>query len=338
MKTSLLIIFVFNTLLCLAAKEDSIKYYTRFSDKVVLYSDFGYASAPFSIKYPFDEGIKRIHYKNNFNPVLSFGVAHKWFALRLSFALRGTSRSIKNFGNTRYFDLGFNFQVKKWFFDVDARNYIGYSIKDAYRWNDTLNELNPNDLRPNTNSISLSVNTWYFYNEQFNMSSIYGKTGHYEKRIGTFYLKPTVVLHGISNGDKSIIPIDLIDSLNDKTKSSVYSSLDAGIVPGYAYLERYKNWQICAFFGLGIVAQAKFYNVNYYQRGFLGLAPRYDLKFVGGYSVPKFFVFLSADFDNKSIRFGNLRYRQSFYTLRLTAGVRLETKKSKQKKLANSNN
>ncbi len=329
MKSSLSFLFILNLFLSYAAFDDSTKYFVRFKDKLVLYADFGYASAPFTIKYPFSKDVKSIHFKNNFNPVLGFGGAYKWFALRLSFALKGTSRSKKNFGNTRYFDLGVNFQIKKWFFDVDMRNYIGYSIKNAYQWNDTLNELKPNDIRPNTNAISLSVNTWYFFNKQFNMPSVLGKTGHYEKRIGTFYLKPTFVVHGISNGGKSIIPLDLIDTLSDKTSSSVFSSVDLGIVPGYAYLERYKNWQVCAFLGLGVVAQAKFYNVNYYQRGFLGLAPRYDIKLIGGYSAPKYFVFLNLDFDNKSIKFGDLKYRQSFYTIRFTAGLRLDVKKNK---------
>ncbi|MFA7273066.1 MAG: hypothetical protein WC044_04320 [Crocinitomicaceae bacterium] len=330
MKNSLFCIFLLVSSFSQAKYDDSTVYFTRFKDKLILYSDFGYASAPFSIKYKFADNLGVIHYKNNFNPVLGFGGSYKWFSLRLSFALKGTSRSKKNYGNTRYFDVGFNFQLKKWYFDVDARNYIGYSIKNAYRWNDTLNKLTPNDIRPNTNSISLSINTWYFFNKHFNMPSIHGKTGHYDKRLGTFYLKPTFVVHGISNGGGTIIPDDLIDTLNSKTSSDVFSSIDLGIVPGYAHVERYKNWQFCAFFGLGAVTQLKFYNVNSYQRSFLGLAPRYDIKLIGGYSVPKYFVFLNLEFDNKSIKFIDLKYRQSFYYIRLTAGIRLDTKKSKR--------
>lgn len=327
MKSRLILFFVLNCFASNAAFDDSTLYYTRFKDKIVLYSDFGYASAPFILKYPFENGIHKIHYKNNFNPVIGFGGSYKWLSLRLSIALKGTSRSKKNFGNTRYFDLGFNFQVKKWYVDVDAKNYIGYSIKNAYRWNDTLDKVNSNDIRPNTNAISLSINTWYFVNRQFNMPSILGKTGHYNKRLGTFYLKPTFVVHGISNSEKSLIPVDLIDSLNDKTASDIFSSIDLGVVPGYAYVDRVKNWQFSVFFGLGLVAQAKFYNVNYYQRGFLGLAPRYDVRFVGGYTVPKYFVFLNLDFDNKSIKFGDLKYRQSFYNVRITGGFRFNKKK-----------
>jgi hypothetical protein len=283
------------------------------------------------LKYPFQNGINKIQYKNNFNPVIGFGGAYKWFSLRLSFALKGTSRSIKNFGNTRYFDLGANFQIKQLYFDVDAKNYIGYSIKNAYQWNDTLNKLKPNDIRPNTNSISFSINTWYFLNKHFSMPAIMGKTGHYDKRLGTIYLKPTFVVHGIGNSGKSIIPNDLIDTTNDKTASDVFSSVDLGIVPGYAYVDRIKNWQFSAFLGLGIVVQTKFYNVNYYQRGFLGLAPRYDVRLAGGYTAPSYFVFIHLDFDNKSVKFGDLKYRQSFYHLRLTAGVRLDTKKKATK-------
>jgi hypothetical protein len=331
LKSSLIFVLLLNVFVSYGAFDDSLTYFTRFKEKIVLYADFGYASAPFIIKYPFAGEIKKIHYKNNFNPVIGFGGAYKWFSLRLSFALKGTSRSKKNFGNTRFFDIGISFQIKKWFFEVDAKNYIGYSIKNAYKWNDTLNKLKPNDIRPNTNAISLSINTWYFANRHFNMPSIMGKTGHYERRLGTFYLKPTFVIHGISNSEKSVIPNDLIDSLVDKTSSDVFYSVDLGAVPGYAYVDRIKNWQFSAFFGLGLVAQAKFYNVNYYQRGFLGLAPRYDIRIGGGYTVPAYFVFLNLEFDNKSIKFGELKYRQSFYNVRLTAGFRIDTRKTRAK-------
>jgi hypothetical protein len=65
------------------------------------------------------------------------------------------------------------------------------------------------------------------------------------------------------------------------------------------------------------------------SRSFTGLQPRYDIRFIGGYSVPKYFVFLVTDFDNKSIKFNTLTYNQTIYTLRLVGGIRLEPKEKK---------
>jgi hypothetical protein len=48
---------------------------------------------------------------------------------------------------------------------------------------------------------------------------------------------------------------------------------------------------------------------------------------MGGYTVPNYFLFLITDFDNKSIRFTDFVYRQSFYSIRLVGGIRFNTKK-----------
>jgi hypothetical protein len=48
---------------------------------------------------------------------------------------------------------------------------------------------------------------------------------------------------------------------------------------------------------------------------------------MGGYSNKKYFSFLIVDFDNKSIRYSDLIYRQFYYSVKITGGVRLNNKK-----------
>lgn len=328
-------IFLFSCLLSFEnkAQNDTLPY-ELYKKKIVLYSDFGYTSGPFSIKYDFPGSIKKIKYRNNYNDVLGLGVCYKWFSLRLSFALKGTTKSELKYGDTKYFSLGFNFSQKRFYWDVDINSFTGYAIKNAYQWNDTLSPQIPNDIRRKVGSISFSVNSWFFHDKGFKMAAINGKTGHYVKEVKTWYLKSTVNIYGIGNDGDTIIPTELVDPLNSKTASSIYSAFDMGVIPGYAYVNRLNNWQFSGLFGLGAVLQSKFYSVNGLTRGFVGLAPRYDIRFVGGYSVPKYFVFLVTDFDNKSIRYNDLVYRQSFYSIKLVAGVRLN-KKEKEKKHKN---
>lgn len=306
-------------------KEDNLAC-EYFRDKIVLYTDFGYNSAPFTMKYPFSNNTRALHYKNNYSPSLGMGIAYKWFSLRLNFALKGTKRAVSRYGNTQSLDLGLNFQVKNIFFETDLRVYEGYAIKDAYLFNPTLNALKPNEIMGTLRTTSLSLNAWYFRNKDFSMRAVFGKTGHYRRSLGTWYVKPTVALHGVNNGNKAIVSPFAINPVDTKTSALGIASLDLGLVPGYAYVERYKNWQFCGFLGLGAVIQAKSYNLGPTARGFLGLAPRYDIRFVGGYSVPKFFVFLTTDFDNKSIRFNNFKYRQAYYSIRISAGYRFNKK------------
>lgn len=306
--------------------------YTLFKEKIVVYSDLGYASAPFSIKYDFYEGVDRLKYKNNFRTILGLGVSYKWFALRLGFPLPGNVRPVSRYGATKPFNLGLDFTIKKTFCDIDFRNYQGYAIKNAKQWNDTLNNLHPHDIRKNTSATSLSANVWYFHDKHFKMPALRGKTGHYEKEVKTWYIKSTLNIFGIGNGEESIIPQELIDTLNTKTASNIFSSVDIGIIPGYAYVNKINNWQFSIMAGLGAVVQGKFYVAESNTRGFLGLAPRYDIKLVGGYTVPRYFIFLVTDFDNKSIQYNDLVYRQSFYYIKLVGGVRLDAKKREKRK------
>lgn len=313
------------------AQNDSLPY-ESYKNKIVTYSDFGYTSGPFSIKYDYPGATEKLKYRNNYKNVLGFGICYKWFSLRLSFALPGNAKSEDKFGKTTYFAIGSNFTIKKFYWDLDIKTFGGYAIKNAYHWNDTLSPSIPNDIRPNTKSFGVSVNTWYFRDKHFKMSAIIGITGHYLREVKTWYLKGTFNIYGIGNESSSIIPTPLTDPLNTKTSSTSYSAADIGVIPGYAYVNRKNNWQYSGLFGLGAVLQSKFYTVNGTTRGFLGLAPRYDIRFIGGYSVPRYFVFLVTEIDNKSIRFNDLVYRQSFYSIKLVAGIRFNVKKEEEKK------
>lgn len=315
------------------AQNDSLPY-ELYKKKIVLYSDFGFNTAPFSVHYNFPEGVDKLKYRNNYKNLLGFGGSYKWFSLRVSLALGQNARPVDRFGRTNYGALGFNFSFKKYFWDVDLRSVVGYAIKNAYKWNDSLSPNHPHDIRSATKSFSFSINTWYFHNHHFKMQAVLGKTGHFLKPVHTWYLKGTFNIYGISNSSNSMVPNELIDKNNSKTGSSAFSAVEIGTIPGYAYATRKNNWQVSGLFGLGAVIQNKIYNVGGISRGFLGLAPRYDIKFVGGYSTPSYFLFLVTDFDNKSIRFNNFVYRQSYYTLKLVGGIRLnkEEKKKKDKK------
>jgi hypothetical protein len=313
-----------------ASAQNNPAPYTLFKDKIVLYTDLGYTSAPFSIHYNFLESIDKLKFKNNYRTVLGFGGSYKWFAMRIAFPLPGNMRSVGRYGNTVHYDLGVDFTIKKTFCDIDIRNYQGYAIKNANQWNDTLNKLNPNDIRKNTNALSFSANVWYFHDKNFKMTALKGKTGHYNREVKTWYLKNTLSIFGVRNGTSSLVPTELIDSTNSKTGSNSLSSIDFAFIPGYAYVNKIKNWQFSLIGGIGAAIQLKSYALNDANRGFLGLAPRYDIKFIGGYTVPKYFVFLVTDFDNKSIRFTDFVYRQSFYSIKIVGGFRFDTKAQKE--------
>lgn len=261
---------------------------------------------------------------------MGIGGAYKWMSLRVSFALTKNLRNVENYGKTSYFGLGFDFPLKKMHFEFDLSTYSGYALKNAYLWDQDLKPGQKNEIHPDATTLSISVNSYYFQNKDFKINYLRGKTGHYNKQVHTWYLKGTVNLQGLSNTE-SIIPLQLADSLNSKTFTSTVSAFDFGVIPGYAYVNRIRNWQFAGIIGFGPVIQSKFYIVNGSTRGYLGLAPRYDIRFLGGYNTRRWFVMLSAEFDNKTVNFQDFKYRNHSYTARIVGGIRLNPIKKKSK-------
>lgn len=164
------------------------------------------------------------------------------------------------------------------------------------------------------------------------MASVLGKTGDFKRSHGTWYFKGTFNFFGSANDSIPLMPQSIVDTNINIYRSNTFSALDLGVVPGYAYVHRWKHWQASVFGGLGGVLQAKIFSDNNDTRGFVGLAPRLDLRFVIGYSKPRYFLWLQSNFDVKSIRFKDVSYRQNYNTLQLIGGIRLDKKEKDKKK------
>ena len=313
--------------------QNSEAFIEEFRDSKVLYADLGMSSAPFNIRSTIPNSIDKISYKNNFKPILGIGFAYKWFSMRVAFPVLGNVRPKADFGETKQFNIGIDYTYKKVYLDLEYKILEGYAIKNATAWDTNQSSLHSNEIKPETGAYNFSFNTWYFDNVNFKMNALLGKRAHFKQKVQTWYLKGTFNVFGIENGNKSIIPIQLQNPANSQTQAINFSSIDFGLVPGYAYANRFKNWQISGWFGLGGVIQGKVYTLpNSSTRGFLGLAPRYDLRLIAGYSTDEVFLMFVADFDNKSIRFNDLVYRQYYYSLKLTGGYRFNQAKTKHGK------
>lgn len=333
MANRLLLTFVFmvSCLPFLQAQHDSLPY-ERYDNHYIVYSDVGFSTAPVKIKYPFANGLEKLKFVSNSKMVWGIGFAHKWFNLRLGLNLPLTLRSQKKFGPTTNYDLGFDFSLKQFFFDVDLHYYQGYNLKNAFVWNDSLNaKHDPHLYLPDLKAASFSINAWQFWNPHFKMQAFRGKSASYTKDMRSFYLKYNMSVYGVGN-EKGLIPIELIDTNQTKTSSSSLTSLDMGIIPGYSYVKRLSHFQIGIMTGLGLVIQNKSYYTEGLTRNFLGLGFRYDIRFVAGYNRPHFFMMFVSDFDNKSIRFNDLKFFQTYYNLKLAAGYRFDNKRDKKKK------
>ncbi len=293
-----------------------------FKSKKAIYFDLGYRSDPFNIDCPVGGETATLKYKNNFRTLLGIGFAYKWFHLRVGFPVFNYVKSVEKWGESNQFNLGLNFTVKKFFFDFDFSTVQGYAIQN-YGSIDSSYISTISQLRaPGIGTTNFSLNSWYFNARDFKMSALRGIQAHYKELVHTWYVKATMNVFGVENNGSSIVPLAILESDNDQIQASTLSAFDFGLIPGYAYVNRVNNWQFSGWLGLGAVVQSKFYFSDE-NRGFLGLAPRYDIRILGGYSDKKFFVFASAKFDNKSIRFTDLKYSLNSYSVKIIGGLRL---------------
>lgn len=315
------------------AQEADTLAYTSYKQNVILFSDFGYNAAPFSIRYPFPNGIDKIKYRHNFKTMIGFGFSYKWFSVRLGAALIGNTRPQSEYGKASYFDIGLNFSIKKTYSEIDLRVYNGYVLKDAYKWNDSLNQLNPNDISQKITTYNVAFKMWYLDNKNFRMDPFNGIKGHYNRRVTTWYLAGRLDMYGAGNESGSLASAQLYDSTNTKTGAASLFGMDIGVIPGIGHVWRKNNWQFGGMLALGPRIQIKSYNVDGQNNGLIGIVARYDVRIVGGYSVPRFFSLISFDMDNKSISFDKFKYYQSFYALRLTLGYRFSSKKNPLKRM-----
>lgn len=301
---------------------DTSEIYDLWKDRFILYSSMGYSTGPFSLNYKFNDGFNSMKYRANMNPVVGLGFSYKWMALSFNIRLPGYIKNVREFGETEYADLGLKFNIKNVYFELDAHFYRGFALKNASNISETLTPDGINNwLRHDIGTASLSINSWYFQNKSYNLKAAQGIVGNYNQEASTPYLKGGINLIGFG-ADSSLVPFQYLDTTNSLIQLKGMSALDISAVPGYAYVNNINGWQFGFWAGLGLAAQIKFMDNQGSIRGGLGLRPRLDLNINGGYNIDDWFIIFNAKFDNKSIAFQGLSYRQQYYTINVMLGHR----------------
>jgi hypothetical protein len=288
--------------------------FESFRHRPIMYADLGYNVNPFRIDYPFGTQTNTLAYKNNFSPFLGLGFAYKLFHLRLGFPVIGNLRPNNKFGKTTQYNFAYDFTFKRVWYDLEFKSTIGYALKK------------PKVILPDAYSVNVMTNAWYFGNPAFQINGLLGKRAHYKQEILTWYVKGTLNYFGSGARSGMLIPVNLANPNDPFTMLTQLKALDFGAISGVAYVTRKKNWQIGGWAGVGPVVQFKEYQTDASSQIKMGLAPRFDVRFMGGYSSDEKFFFLVSDFDNKSLRLSDFRYRQVYFALKFVAGYRFKEK------------
>lgn len=322
-KIKIVFFFVFiSSLLFGQGGEETRASYNFYRFHPIAMTDIGFSTAPFTMKYKFQNNIQRIHYDHNNKMMIGLGFSHNWFSLRLGAALLGNFKPKHLFGRANYIDIGAQFTVKRVYAEVDLKYYAGYVVRNAFQWDPNYNLKTPNDLSQDIHVRTISAKAWYLHNRDFRMDPFYGNRGNYNKQVMTWYLAGRFEVHGLNNNAGPIVPEVLHDSTNTKTSADALNAVEIGIIPGYGYVTRVKNFQFGFMAAAGPRIQFKNYQVREEKTNLAGVVARYDFKAVFGYNVPRYYVMAHVELDNKSIHFGSFKYNQSYIYFKVQTGWR----------------
>ena len=308
-------------------ESDTIPF-NSYRDRIVIYGDIGTNSSHFTLQDNFNLGVEKLNYKHNIKTILGIGLAYRWFALHLGFALSGNLKSTSKFGNSKYFNLKIRGAYKQIYYYAGIRSYRGFYLKNEFEWNDSLSSFQPNGIYPNISSNSLEVDVWYLVSKKFDMHAVLGRVGHYKRFAQTLYFRNSINAFNINNKTESVIPQPLTDS-TDRMNANSIGVIELSFIPGYAFVNRYNDWQYSAFGGIGVAFQSTYYIKDKISRSFTGLAPRFDFRVSFGYNVENYFLTMEGTYNIRSVKIQSLKYNQSYYTVRLLGGYRFKTKKSR---------
>jgi hypothetical protein len=296
---------------------------SNYEDKFIVYNDLGFSASPFILKGNFLGAISKLNYSHNFRLQYGIGVSYKWLNLHLNLPLPVYTKALSRFGENQCYGLKFNLNPKKIQLEIDAKYIKGFAIKNAYYWDNSLNELNPNSLKPKSRLFYFETKAWYFGNEHFKLKFLNGMTGSYNQNVYSWFANAAFKINSLRD-DLGIVPTLLQNDSISKTESTKLSAGEFSFIPGFSSVLVRNNFQFSFICGIGGAIQLKQYKIDDKFRMFIGLVPRYEIGLNAGYSQTNYFIFLTSDFENISLNWKDFRYNQFYYALKIRLGYRFK--------------
>ncbi len=303
--------------------------YVIFRNRLVLYTDFGFVSSPFFIRFKDTMNVPHtLNYRINHGILMGIGGSYKSLMLRLGFMLANNLENKEKYGKTSYFGVHLGFPIKNTFTEINLVYYGGYSLKNAQK--KIPGYLEKTIIYPKVSTLNISASTYYFFNKNFSLNPVMGRSGNYKTKVTSWFIKGVFGYNDVYDKESSIVPEYFHESVTNRVKASRIGAIEIAIIPGFAYVNRYKNWQFSGVAGIGVSIQQKYYHLPNFTRNSMGLSPRVDLKINLGYNPEDWFVMLNTELNYTQISFYNLIYGNPLVGVKITGGYRFKLKDKKK--------
>jgi hypothetical protein len=263
-------------------------------------------------------------YRINHGLILGVGGSYKWFSLRLSYMIVNNLEDKQKYGTTKYFGAHLGFPYKNTYSEINFLRFGGYVLINADKKIENYPE--KRIIYPQISTLDITASSYYFFNPNFSINPVLGRSGNYKTQTTSWYLKGCIGYYRINHSDSTLIPAAFYPVLNDKQLAEKIKTISFGLVPGFAYVNRLKNWQFSGVAGFGVNFQSKSYETEALKRNFIGVSPRLDVKINVGYNPEDWFIMLNSELDYEHISFYKLLYGNPLFNVKLTGGYRFKVK------------
>ena len=272
-----------------------------------------------------------INYIANSNHVS--GISVDYDVIGFAFGYRSLPGGNARTGSSKYLDLGFNINTRRFRFENSFRNYTGFYDNNSANYTHPFTDSTPYFQNPSMNLRVIKSKLIYTFNKRkFALSSAYANVKRQVKSHGSWLLIANFYSLSL-NSDSSMIPPALRkdygtvwDGLN---KMNVYA-YSAGFGGTYT-LVFWKRFYLNFLFSYGIETQYRHYytspdNAHY---SYWIIEPAADSRISFGYNAKRFFMRISSIYDINDFESTELKFNMQFFAGSFDLGYRFNLKTPK---------
>lgn len=279
------------------------------------------------------KGGKSLRYRPNGTMSLGVGFNYKFLGLAISVGLPTTQDQTYKYGKTQRLDLQVSIYSKAIGADAHIQSYKGYYLanpSDFNQWNE--------DYYPQLTDMQVSTigaNLFYiFNNDKFSYKAPFIGNQVQKKSAGSAVTGLFFILDEVKT-DSGFIPKEIVDTTWNSYDIKSFKATTFGITAGYLYTFVIgKKGFFISLAGVPGIGYRKYavVDINNNEGSEQLLALHLMSRIALGYTRSNLFVNLTSAFNLRNYEYNSYNMGISTEQIRLTFGLRFETKASKKRK------
>jgi hypothetical protein len=278
------------------------------------------------------KGDDELRYRPNGTFNIGLGFNYKFLGLGLSYGIPATQSSINKKGTTQRLDVQLSLFSKMFAGDAILQVYRGYYLQNPGDFVDWTESYNPQ--LPDMQVVTFGLNGYYMLNhDKFSYRAAFMGNQIQNKSAGSIATGIFGVFDQVRT-EKGIIPEEILDTATVSIDLKSFEALTVGLSAGYMYNFVLRKGFFIALAGVPGIGYRWVRIVN--LEGQFSNEDKIAFHLLGrisvGYNHPRYYFQLNSLFNLRNYNYSGYEISLSTEQLRLTFGLRFQTKASKKRK------